>query len=136
MQIPDDFIIESDIYTILVVTAIAYPKPLLEYLKKYSKDITHLNFSDHSDYDNNRINKIFNIFENISNNKKIIITTEKDAVKIKENNNFNNILKQNMFYIPIEINFINKKEEFDNQIIDYAKKNKRNYWIYKKKHWF
>jgi len=126
MQIPDDFVFNSNIYTILIVTAIAYPKPLIEYLKKYSKDINNINFIDHSDYDSKRINKIFNIFENITNNKKIIITTEKDTVKIKENSNFNNILKQNMFYIPIEIDFIKGKNEFDNQIINYVKKNKRN----------
>ena len=126
IQTPNDFIIGSDIYTIIVVTGIAYTKPFIEHLKKYSKDIIHVNFSDHSDYNNKRINKIFNIFENITNNKKIIITTEKDAVKFKENENFNNILKQNLFYIPIEIDFINKKEEFDNQIINYVKENKRN----------
>ena len=126
ITIPDDFIIASNIYTILVVTGIAYPKPLIEHLKKYSKDIKHINFTDHSDYNNKKIKKIFNIFENITNKKKIIITTEKDAVKIKENNKFNSILKQNIYYIPIEINFIDKKQEFDNKIINYVKENKRN----------
>ncbi|MBN1251556.1 MAG: tetraacyldisaccharide 4'-kinase, partial [Bacteroidales bacterium] len=80
----------------------------------------------HSNYDEKKINKIFSTFEKINNNKKIIITTEKDAVKIKEYDKLNNILKQNMFYIPIEINFIDKKEEFDNQIIRYVNENKRN----------
>ncbi|MBN1252067.1 MAG: tetraacyldisaccharide 4'-kinase, partial [Bacteroidales bacterium] len=39
IQSPSDFLIGSNIYTIVVFTGIAYTKPFLEYLNNYSKDI-------------------------------------------------------------------------------------------------
>jgi tetraacyldisaccharide 4'-kinase len=121
-----DFISNHQIYTILLITGIASAKPLIENLKSYTKDIQHLNFADHSEYNKSKLDKIGKHFSDIDNDKKIIITTEKDAIKIRETGITNKHLLDNMFYIPIEVRFLDKEDEFNQQIIDYVRKNKRN----------
>lgn len=58
--------------------------------------------------------------------KKLIITTEKDAIKLREISEINEVLTRNTFYLPIEVKVIEKEEEFNEQIMQYVRKNKRN----------
>jgi tetraacyldisaccharide 4'-kinase len=126
MHLPSDFHNNHEIYTFLVITGIAYSRPFIDHLKSFSQDIVHIELADHSSYNLNKLNKIANSFRAIRNDKKIIITTEKDAVKLREFEKTDEILLQNMFFVPIEVEFIDGKIEFENQILDYVRKNKRN----------
>jgi tetraacyldisaccharide 4'-kinase len=130
LQLPDDFDSSHEIYSILAVTGIAYSDPFIEYLKGFSLDICHIELADHSAYNANKLNKIVNTYNSIKNDKKIILTTEKDAIKLREIDQVDDILVQNMFFIPIEVSFIDNENEFNNQIFDYVKKNHRNYKVY------
>jgi tetraacyldisaccharide 4'-kinase len=125
-MIPEDFYNNHEIFTILLFTGIAYSKPIVDYLKKYTQDIRHLKFGDHSEYTQNRVKKIINNFRSINNEKKIIITTEKDAIKLREIEEIDQTFVSNTFYIPIEVKVIDKEEEFNEQILQYVRKNKRN----------
>jgi len=59
--------------------------------------------------------------------KKYVFTTEKDAVRLREVRDIDESLRSAMYFIPVEIRFLNnKEEEFNNLIIDYVGKNKRN----------
>ena len=56
---------------------------------------------------------------------KIIVTTEKDAVKLREIEGIDNKLKQYFYYIPVEVKFIdNDVKRFNRDILDYVGKNK------------
>ena len=125
-SVPMDWGLTDNNYSIVLVTGIARPQQLVSYLERFSNDIYHLNFPDHASFTKNKIKKILFTFSNIKNDKKIIITTEKDAVKIAELDIKDSIFNQNIFYLPIEVFFINAEQEFKNQIIDYVEKNKRN----------
>jgi tetraacyldisaccharide 4'-kinase len=125
-SISEDFSKNHEIYTILLVTGIASSKPLFEKLKNYTQDIRHIKFADHSNYDQSKLDKIVKHYTSIENDKKIIITTEKDAIKIREIENADKILNSTLFYIPIEVKFIENEEEFNQKIINYVKQNKRN----------
>ncbi len=122
-SVPIDWGISSNIYSIVLVSGIARSQLLVNYLGKFSNDIHHLNFPDHASFTDAKINKIIKTFNDIKNDKKIIITTEKDAVKIKELKITNISLNQNMFFLPIEIFFIDQEQEFKNEIIKYVAKN-------------
>lgn len=124
--IPEEFYNNHEIYTILLVTGIAYSKPIVDYLKTFSGDIKHLKFGDHSEYTENRLKKISNSYKSISNEKKIIITTEKDAIKLREIQKIDDALTRSIFYLPIEVKVIEKEDEFNEQITQYVRKNKRN----------
>jgi tetraacyldisaccharide 4'-kinase len=122
---PQNWNFTTNIYSIVLVTGIASSKQLLNYLKAFSEDIYHLDYPDHAVFTEKRIKKIISTFNSIKNKKKIIITTEKDAVKIRELAISDTIIEKNMFYLPIEVFFIDENQEFKNQIIEYVKKDNR-----------
>ena len=66
--------------------------------------------------------------------QKIIITTEKDASRIKFIEGFEQEVKDNMYALPVRIQFMLEQEEnFNNKIINYVRKNSRNSILVKTK---
>jgi tetraacyldisaccharide 4'-kinase len=111
--------------SVLLVTGIASPGPLRAYLEARFREVIHLKFTDHHMYSGNDIKKIEALLKKINTENKLIITTEKDAVRFKEISNIGTYLKNFMFYIPVEVEFLKgEKQEFDNTIKKYAGKNK------------
>jgi tetraacyldisaccharide 4'-kinase len=112
---------------ILLITGIANPKPLYDHIRKSCKEIIHLPFRDHHNFTRRDIEKINNARNRLVTEKKYVFTTEKDAVRLRELSEINEPLLSALYYIPVEIRFLNdKEEEFNNLIIDYVGKNKRN----------
>lgn len=113
--------------SILLVTGIAKPLPLLNSLEQEYSKINHLQFSDHHNYLQKDIDLIIKNFKAINGNNKFIISTEKDIMRLSLPEISNQLQDIPIFYIPIEICFHgNDKIEFDEQIIKYATKNQRN----------
>jgi tetraacyldisaccharide 4'-kinase len=69
-------------YQVLLITGIAKPDPLLEYLNKESVFYKHLKFSDHHNFDVSDIVKIQNTYDSMVSSKKLILTTEKDFTRL------------------------------------------------------
>ena len=112
---------------IILVTGIANPLPFQEYLGRFCSNINHICFPDHYMFEENDIDKIVNCFNSIDGKEKYILTTEKDAARLREFTNIAESIKPAFWYIPVGIDFLNEeKKEFDNLIIDYVRKNKRN----------
>jgi tetraacyldisaccharide 4'-kinase len=117
----------------LLLTGIANPKPLNEYLQKFFGEITELRYPDHFAFKEKDISDISAAFNAIAAATKYIITTEKDAIRLREFSNMNENIKAALFYIPVGINFLNDdKAEFDNLIIDYVRNSKQNIRISKR----
>ena len=110
----------KDLDKILLITGIANPKPLLNYLDEKNKEISHIKFPDHHSFTDKNIQNIITTFENIQSGNKFIITTEKDAMRLKS---FKELEKYPIYYLCIEIEIINKKNEFDKLIENYVKTN-------------
>jgi tetraacyldisaccharide 4'-kinase len=91
-----------------LVTGIANPKPLLDYLKSKSIDFEHLNFKDHHEFSTSEIE--------ILKRKEIVLTTEKDYVRLKDS--FTTQSKQ-LWYLPISFK-IEDSYEFDTQIVSHV----------------
>ena len=107
----------------MLVTGIARPKILKNYLEKNGYSVTHLIFPDHHIFSKTDINKILSTFDSEKNTKKLILTTEKDAVKLKE---FERYFRDiNIYFSPIETTF-SEKENFEKQIINYVERSKEN----------
>jgi len=132
----DDVKAEKDIFRrrrkenppgIVLVTGIANAKPLTGYLKKLTGEMISLPFGDHHRFSNSDFEKIMDAWESLKSSRKYLITTEKDAVRIREFTNIAEAIRKVFYYIPVGIKFLNdNQEEFDNLIIDYVRKNKRN----------
>jgi len=115
---------------IVLITGIANPLPLKEYLDKKNTEIIHMVFPDHHDYDEKDLVNITEVFNNLKSKSRFLVTTEKDSVRFREFTNIAEPIKSAFYYIPIGIAFLNEdKEEFDNLIIDYVRKNHRNYRV-------
>jgi tetraacyldisaccharide 4'-kinase len=118
---------ESQNCGIILITGIANPQPFKEYLQKSFREIIHLSFPDHYTFREKDIQAIELAYQNLKSTTKYLITTEKDAVRLREFTNIAEPFKSAFFYIPIGIHFLNDdKDEFDNLIVDYVRKNKRN----------
>jgi tetraacyldisaccharide 4'-kinase len=116
--------------SVVLITGIANPKPLKEYLLKFFSEITELSYPDHYSFREKDIDAIALAFYNLNTASKYLITTEKDAVRLREFTNLEEPLRSALYYIPVGIHFLNEdKEEFDKLVIDYVRKNKRNHRI-------
>lgn len=107
-------------FEVILVTGIARPEPLIDYLNDHKIKYKHLKFADHHNFTKNEIDKIEREFSKISNNKKIILTTEKDFVRTFED------INNNVYYIPILTKFISNEKDFNKIIINYVQQNSRN----------
>jgi len=116
---------------ILLITGIATTNQLEDYVKKtYSENITHVKFQDHHNFKKKDILKITENFTNLSGEDRIIITTEKDSVRLMELD-FHQELKKHMYYLPIKVDFVfNDQDELKKQILDYVAKDKTNYRLH------
>jgi tetraacyldisaccharide 4'-kinase len=112
---------------IVLITGIANPQTLKEYLQKSYNEIIHLSFPDHHNSTEKDLMKLSSAYNNLKSATRYLFTTEKDAVRLREFTNIAEPLRSAFFYIPIGIRFLNDdKDEFDNLIIDYVRKNHRN----------
>jgi tetraacyldisaccharide 4'-kinase len=120
---------QSSIYktqNIIVVTGIAKPGPLLKYLKNHYNILEHCKFSDHYQFKEKDINDIHNLLVKFVDSNPIIITTEKDAMRLVGSEFENKIGDQPWYYQEITIE-LNDKEGFDNKILKYVQENSRDY---------
>lgn len=109
----------------LLITGIASPGPLLGYLEPFFGEIVHLKFPDHHYFNEKDIIKIHDSWNALRSNVRFVITTEKDAVRLREFANIAGDIKQYIYYIPVSVKFLSGTgREFDNLIIEYAGKNK------------
>ncbi|MFD2598285.1 tetraacyldisaccharide 4'-kinase [Sphingobacterium corticis] len=87
---------------LILVTGIANPKPLIEYLEKMSPQVKILAFSDHHHFTDSDYQQIRKTFQEQSNlGETILITTEKDAQRLA----INQLPNIPSFYIPIQFAF-------------------------------
>lgn len=98
----------------LLLAGIAKPNPFFAYLQ--SEKDEKLVYADHHHFTENDICEI----ENKSQNK-IIITTEKDFVRLK-----GSVPKEKLFYLPIRSSFLSEQENFDKTILNYVGASTRN----------
>ncbi len=119
---------------ILLVTGIANPKSLRDKLLKTTKSVVLAEFPDHHPFTLKDMEKVAGQFEAMVAARKIIVTTEKDTFRIQEIENLPEAIAANLYYIPIEIAFINQPENgFDKKILKYVGENKSNFELHSRK---
>ena len=120
-------------YHVLLLTGIASPKQMEHDLKPMTKDITNLSFGDHHSFKGKDIDRINDTFETMPE-PRIIITTEKDAVRLRETDGLYEKVKSNMYELPIKVSFmLDQQDNFNEKIISYVRKNSRNSILAKRK---
>ena len=93
-----------------LVTGIANPEPLTNFLKAKGCNFEHLKFNDHHFFSSKEINDL--------KKKALVVTTEKDFMRLEKH-------LPGCFYLPIAPYFLNGGDaEFDKEIRNYVAKEK------------
>ncbi len=112
--------------TVLLLTGIAHPELITNYLSNYAKEVVPMTYSDHHSFSDADFLKIEERFCAIPSDEKIIVTTEKDAARLR-NFCFAQHVMENVYTLGIKVEFLQQKEEiFNKKILDYVEKNRRS----------
>lgn len=89
--------------SVLLLTGIANPRNFVRYFRNYPFKATVCHYDDHHDFSRKDIADIEKKFNSLTGKRKMILTTEKDAVRLAYNPYVPHRLKQLMYYLPISV---------------------------------
>ncbi len=112
---------------VLLLAGIASTKSLVEKLSTKAYNLQTLFFPDHHFYDKDDVRVIEKQFATMPDDK-IVITTEKDAVRLQTLSYISDDLKENLYYLPIKVSFLEdiETESFNNKIINHVRNYQEN----------
>lgn len=90
--------------SLILLTAIAHADELLRHLLEQGLEVVHLSFGDHHAFDERDMEYVVRTYHQHKNS--LILTTEKDAVRLRHLPSFPASLKPLTFYIPIDSELI------------------------------
>jgi tetraacyldisaccharide 4'-kinase len=100
---------------VLLVCGIANPLPLKNYIHEHTDTYYQLSYSDHHIFSIEDLQEIREKFDQIKSKSKLILTTEKDAVRlVKYTEELNNIP---MYVLPIKPKFLFDSERNFNELV-------------------
>lgn len=115
---------------VLLVTGIASPGPLAAEIRSRLSNEANLHqliFGDHHDFSSKDLQQIKEHFRKLDGRNRLIVTTEKDAARLKQHPALDEELKPFIQVLPVEIEFLrNQQDLFNQNVIDYVRKNPRN----------
>lgn len=111
----------SEKMDVLLLCGIANPRPLKEYLNSRVHAYDMLRFPDHHIFNSDDLEEIKRHYEKIGSKNKLILTTEKDAVRLQK---FEEQLKDLPIYaIPIEHKFLfDAEDDFREELVGFISK--------------
>ena len=123
--------IPDNIHDILIISGLAKPKPMLDYIKNTytNANIEHLEYRDHYNFTKKDITLFIEKFNTFAGSNKIIIISEKDYARLRDIAKDTSFNKLPVFALPIGISFIGGNNTFNSKIENYVRENSRNYSI-------
>jgi tetraacyldisaccharide 4'-kinase len=120
---PDPKLLNSDV-SVLLFTGIARSQTLYYYVKNQVQRIQHLRYADHHIYSISDGARIKSTFESMPGQYKIILTTEKDAIRLRLPGLAEQLSSLPIYFIPIKVIMHNREgDNFDELIMDYVRRN-------------
>ena len=107
-------------YSITLVSGVTNPTPLANHLEEQGIKVNLIKFADHHNYTSKDVENILLVHKKNKSTKKLILTTEKDAEKLRQF--LTNFKEERVYYIPINV-VINSREIFEKQLLDYVTNN-------------
>lgn len=94
----------NDNDSILALAGIAHPRPFAKWLRRHKAKVKLKSFPDHHNFQRRDLEAISSLYSQLpGSGRRIIVTTEKDAVRIANNPYYPPELKPVTFYIPIKV---------------------------------
>lgn len=98
-----DWMSEAD--SLLALAGIGNPRPFVRYLKSFLPKVRVNIFPDHHSFSRRDMELIRNRFNTMKGANRIIVTTEKDAVRMAASPYFPPELRPVIFYLPVKVEF-------------------------------
>lgn len=98
---------------VVLVTGIANPAPMADYLRQSHQIVRHFSFSDHHAYTADELRSICDAAARL---QAIVVTTEKDIVRMDVS-----VFKSasaSLYYLPIEIELLKSGKDFDEMVLN------------------
>ena len=95
---------------VILLTGIASPKQMLMDLQQRTRHITPLEFPDHHDFTSADVQRIERTFTLMQGSKRLIITTEKDAARLRLLNDLSPIVRRHIYIQPIQVQILQDQE--------------------------
>ena len=121
---------------VLMVCGIADPSSMEEVIQTHYRLLDKIFFPDHHNFTARDIREIRRRMETIvddglnpdTGHKPVVITSEKDAMRLLRHRAVDDELKARIFFLPAHVAFISKKHEqnFNNRILNYVRKNQKH----------
>lgn len=106
---------------VLLVCGIANPQPLKKYLEASFRNVYLRDFPDHHYFSQDDMDSIYRGLENMDHPNKVIVTTEKDAVRFYRQKNWLLVSKLPIFVQPVSVEFFpESKQLFDTELLKYV----------------
>ena len=108
---------------VFLLTGIAGAGPVLQYLNTCTARVIHHKYPDHHQFSLKNISKLADEFARSDAENKVVVTTEKDAERLRAAKLQPLLAKVNLLVLPISIEFLNGDSgQFDKTIINYVRK--------------
>ena len=102
--------------SVFLVTGIAKPEPMVDFVSKQFTLVEHLRFKDHHHFHRKQVLEIRQQFERFSGNPAILLTTEKDMVRLAPHKA--ELKDLPVYYLPIECVFVEDQDRFNSLILN------------------
>ncbi|MBO7331323.1 MAG: tetraacyldisaccharide 4'-kinase, partial [Alistipes sp.] len=89
---------------VIVMSGIGNPKAFVRDVRREYKVVAKMILPDHHIYNMDDINNLVALFAKYPNAK--LLTTEKDAVKLRRSKRVPQIVRERMFYQPLKVEFL------------------------------
>lgn len=118
-------ILEEPINNVVLVCGIANPTKLIEYVKAKAENIEVLQYADHHIFTSDNLKSIKKAYNTLSQkDQTIILTTEKDAVRLRKFET--ELINLPIYALPMEHEFLfGGSISFDQQVISFVKNFKK-----------
>ncbi len=103
--------------SILAVAGINNPRPFIRYLKSYMPKVRVNIFPDHYNFNRKDFQMLLKRYKTMKGKNRILITTEKDAVRMVASPYFPPELRAITYYLPVKVEFdVHGNREFSQEL--------------------
>lgn len=108
---------------VLLLTGIGNPQQMEQDMRAYAQHVTPCTFPDHHDFTAADVERINSDFSGLPK-PRIIITTEKDATRLRQVEGLSDEVRESIYALPVEVQILrNNTETLTEQIQHYVHKN-------------
>ena len=103
---------------ILLLTGIASPRQMLFDLQRITRHIVPMTFADHHEFTARDVERMEEAFTAMQGSKRLIVTTEKDAARLRLVENLSTIVRRHIYVLPIEVEILQGRQaEFEAAVL-------------------